>query len=70
MTDWNKEAEQPGTSHFWKPEKGQYRVKFLDEGKTPFDAIRRDIKKGIPTLSCRNPLILLEPAMGFEPATY
>jgi len=33
MTDWNKEAEQLGTTHFWKPETGQYRVKFLDEGK-------------------------------------
>lgn len=32
MTDWNKEAEQLGSSNFWKPETGQYKVKFLDDG--------------------------------------
>ena len=35
MTDWNKEAEQLGSSNFWKPETGQYRVKFLDNGMPP-----------------------------------
>ena len=43
MTDWNKEAEQLGTSHFWKPETGQYRVKFLDEGKP---SVYEDRKSG------------------------
>jgi hypothetical protein len=32
MTDWNKEAEQLGSSNFWKPQTGQYTVKFLDDG--------------------------------------
>ena len=33
MTDWNKEAEQIGSSNFWKPETGQYKVKFLNDGQ-------------------------------------
>jgi len=32
MTDWKKEAEQLGSSNFWKPQTGQYKVKFLDDG--------------------------------------
>lgn len=32
MTDWNKEAEQLGSTNFWKPQTGQHRVKFLDDG--------------------------------------
>jgi hypothetical protein len=33
MTDWNKEAEQIGSSNFWKPETGQYKLKFLNDGQ-------------------------------------
>ena len=25
MRDWNKEAEQLGSSNFWKPQTGQYK---------------------------------------------
>ena len=32
MTDWNQEAEAIGSSDFWKPDTGQYKVKFLDNG--------------------------------------
>lgn len=33
MTDWNKEAEELGTSNFWKPETGSYQIKFLNDGE-------------------------------------
>jgi len=32
MTDWNKEAELLGSTNFWKPQTGQYSVKFLNDG--------------------------------------
>ena len=32
MTDWNKEADLLGSTNFWKPQTGQYSVKFLNDG--------------------------------------
>ena len=32
MTDWKKEAELLGSTNFWKPQTGQYSVKFLNDG--------------------------------------
>ena len=46
MTDWNKEANALGTSNFWKPESGTYKVKFLDDGRP---ATYKDQKTGRET---------------------
>ena len=33
MTDWNEETEQLGSGNFWKPETGNHKVRFLDDGR-------------------------------------